>query len=198
MRRIYFFLFNNEIFFPKLKPPIGIMFKDVINLIFKNILRTLLCAFIISLFMMLVLPFAGEERPSKNAVPIGIYLGVLGLYLGLSIIYSILKSWEWYLQYLRNFGKGNYRNQYLREVNKLTNEISNNFLEAKLNKEPPGDLRKKFEMNEDQIYQSLKKDYVSKFIKKLGHIHSNNIDDKISNLENEFNLLIGDRKIFSV
>lgn len=196
-------LFSNEIFFPNLNPPIGIVFKDILKLIFRNGLRTLVGALIIGLLILTpstIFISIFEDSPYEKyygkfaATIIIIWASLLGIYFLISIIYTIYKSWQWYIFYLKNLGKGNFINKYETEIYKLSQKLKKEFLEEKLTNNNKINIQESYLQKENEIFSSLKKEYVTKFIKKNKYVNTFNIDENIKLLNIEFDKLINRQK----
>ena len=192
-------LFNNELFFPNLNPPIGIVFKDILKLIFRNGIRSLAGALIIGLLVLLPStiflrfsePLSEEQDYGKIiAISIVIWSSLLGIYFLISTIYTIYKSWQWYISYLKNFGKGNYRKEYDTRINEINKNLRNKLLDEKLNKNSNFDFDEEYTNSEIDVFNQLKKRFVKEFLTKKKNISPTNIDSQISVIEKEFDEII--------
>jgi hypothetical protein len=185
-------LFENQLFFPDLKPPSGIIFKDILNLLLKNGLRTLLgiivLILILSPFSLISYTDLGNNLIFNILFRICTILCLL--YFLISVIYTIWKSWQWYIFYGKNYGKGTYKTEYKKKSDQIYESIKREFLDAKVQNRPNIDFIELYFEHETKLYENLKKDYISKFVRKNKSITSQNIDSEMTNLEKEFNAVI--------
>lgn len=197
-------LFNNELFFPSLNPPIVIFFGDLVKLIINNSLRTLFGAIFITSIVVAILFLAIKINNSLgyNTIPdspknIQIFIWAIisisflpVIYFLLSIFHTIRKSWQWYTNYVKNFGKGNYRNEYNARINEINKNLRNKLLDEKLNKNSNFNLDEEYTKSEVDIFNHLKKKFVKEFLTKKKNISHINIDNQITVIEKEFDEII--------
>ena len=190
------YLFQNEIYFPNLDPPKVILFKDIINLILKNGIRTTLglciAFFIIGVIFvpltMLCYPdgISGAE-PNYYLI---FFLSIFILYFSSSILYTIIKSWKWYILYFKNYWEIRYIKEYSKKTNELNKKLKNKFLEEKIKNNSTLNISELYKSYEVELFNNLQNNYLSESLKKGKNISSYNIDEQIQNIKKRFDEII--------
>lgn len=202
-------IFKNKLFFPDLTPPKYLEFKDIIGLILRNGLRTFLGALLLSA---ITVPFTiismsldinsfeetGTYEQGVFGIITSIIVFILLIYFVISVGYTIIHSWKWYIHYFRTRKKTKLVKEYQRRVSNLESELKSEYLKAKLdNQNLSKDLEREFSNKENEIYNEMEKRFKTKLIKNNSYASSKSIDEKIRDLETEFSNIINRKTNFN-
>lgn len=202
-------LFKNKLFFPDLTPPKYLEFKDIVNLLLRNGLRSILgplfllaitAPFIIINGIMVSDSYeeVGYYEQGVFSIIMSVLIIILFIYYIISVVYTIIHSWKWYIHYFKTRKKTKLVKEYDRKVSNLEKELKSEYLKAKLDNQNLGkDLEIEFSNKENEIYSEMEKRFKTKSIKNNSYESSKSIDEKIKDLETEFSNMINRKTNFN-